>query len=177
MSAVGRPRKPEGEKTSRNGPSYPEVTVKHDGVERGPDLPMNIGIRWSTRTLQWWDLWRNSAQAMFMLDTDWEIMLETALLHNEYWTPRKILNPIKGGKPKYLTVPKSPAELKALAGEMRVRLSAFGASHEDRQRRGMKILTDADQDTIQGKIAAAADEMVDYLDILNKEVAKKQNLT
>ena len=56
-------------------------------------------------------MWGESAQAAHFTATDWEFLLETALLHARFW----------GGEA-------------SLAGELRLRVAKFGATPEDRQR-------------------------------------------
>lgn len=52
-----------------------------------------------------------------MLDTDWQVLLETALLHHVLWSK---------GKWEY-------------ASEVRIRVAAFGATLADRQRLRMQV--------------------------------------
>jgi hypothetical protein len=33
----------------------------------------------------WWDTWRRSAQAQEFTDTDWDFLLDTALMHHTMW--------------------------------------------------------------------------------------------
>lgn len=121
------------ERVRRNLPNEP-VTLKWDGKTRGPELPLNLpGIKWSTRTFQWWDTWRNSPQAMLMVATDWEVLLETALLVNQYWTPKRENVTGANGKITKRATPRSPVELKALAVEIRQRVAQFGATVADRK--------------------------------------------
>jgi hypothetical protein len=68
-------------------------------------------MKWNQRTLDWWEKWGDSPQAIHFMDTDWEFLLATALIHHKFW----------GGD---LT----------LAGELRIREAKFGATMEDRAR-------------------------------------------
>jgi len=87
-----------------------------DGEIRGPELPEG---NWHPRTVAWWDTWRRSAQAQVLTPTDWDALMETALLHTALWE----------GDTK-------------IAGELRLRVAKFGATIEDRLR--LRIQVDAE---------------------------------
>lgn len=95
------------------------TTVAVDGQVRGPDLPEGD---WPEQTRRWWQTWRTSAQAQEFAATDWDYLLDTALLHRALWT----------------------GDIKA-AGELRIRVSKFGATDEDRDRLRLRIDQDAEQ--------------------------------
>jgi hypothetical protein len=97
---------------SNHGSSSRTLTV--DGELRGPDLP--LGPEWPSQTIEWWESWRRSAQAATFVSTDWEFLLDTALLHGQLW-----------------------AGDASVAGELRLRVSKFGATPEDRLRLRMEI--------------------------------------
>lgn len=176
MGGHGPLGKPDDERVRRNAPIYDKVQIRWDGQSRGPELPLGLpGIKWSTRTIAWWETWRNSPQAMVMLDTDWELMLETALLHNQFWSPRRESVTGKDGKIKKQIVPRSPAELRSLAAEIRQRLEAMGGSYADRQRRGMKILTDNDEALEDEQIKLDAQDAVNYAEKLARYAAEKES--
>lgn len=87
-----------------------ELTVlESDGRSHGPELP--DGIDWPDVTRDWWDTWRRSAQAQTFTDTDWSFLLDTAVLHMEFWD---------GARDR--------------AAELRLRVAKFGATPEDRAR-------------------------------------------
>ena len=87
-----------------------ELTVlESDGVTHGPDLP--DGIDWPDATRDWWATWRRSAQAQTFTDTDWSFLLDTAVLHMEFWDGDR-----------------------SVAPELRLRAAKFGATPEDRAR-------------------------------------------
>lgn len=83
--------------------------IEADGQVRGPDLPGSVD--WHPQTVAWWATWRLSAQAQAFTDTDWDFLLDTALLHTLLWD----------GSP-------------GAATELRLRVAKFGATAEDRQR-------------------------------------------
>jgi hypothetical protein len=92
-----------------------DIEVEADGKVRGPDLPESYD--WPAQTRAWWDNWRRSAQAVRMTDTDWDFMLDTAMLHGELWSGNG-----------------------AVAPELRLRVAKFGATLEDRARLKMAIV-------------------------------------
>jgi hypothetical protein len=87
----------------------PAVTVVPDAVVRGPELP--DGYEWPPATCSWWQQWRESPQAQTFIATDWSFLLDTALLHAEFW-----LGDLSRG------------------AELRLRVAKFGATAEDRRR-------------------------------------------
>jgi hypothetical protein len=95
------------------------IDVANDGVIRGPELPDG---EWPERTLAWWDTWRRSAMAQEFTDTDWDYLIDTALIHRELWT----------------------GNVKA-AGELRLRVQRFGATVPDRERLRLRIDMEAEQ--------------------------------
>lgn len=170
--------KPDDERQRRNKDSAHQVgprILAWDGETRGPELPMNLpGIKWSIMTIKWWDVWRNSPQAMVMLDTDWCVMLETAFLVNEFWKPQAEAVTNSAGKIIKRAVPRPAGQLKALSSEIRQRCEAFGATYRDRQVRGMIIHGPEDVNLTEKDIEAAAAKAVNYLDMVNQEVARQR---
>lgn len=92
-----------------------DVELSEDGKVRGPEL--TDGFDWPAPTRSWWENWRRSAQAQRMTDTDWDFMLDTAMLHAELWSGNG-----------------------AVAPELRLRVAKFGATLEDRARLKMAIV-------------------------------------
>jgi hypothetical protein len=114
---AGRGPAPKPQLTRDNDQARREATtikVKVDGVVRGFDLPKDT--TWHPRTVAWWNTWRNSPLAQTFTDSDWDFLLDTALLHSEMWN----------GETK-------------LAAEIRLRVSAFGSTPEARLRLKLKI--------------------------------------
>lgn len=85
------------------------TVVAADGKLHGPDLPE--GFEWPVATVAWWETWRKSAQAKTFTDTDWSFLVDTAVMHAEFWLGNR-----------------------ALAAELRLRVAKFGATPEDRMR-------------------------------------------
>jgi len=102
-----------------------ETTVRvDDGVVRGPALPTRMPAvaigenedvefvsEWPEQTRSWWETWRRSPQAQGWGATDWDFLLDSALLHARLWL----------GDAK-------------VAAELRLRVAKFGATPEDRMR-------------------------------------------
>lgn len=105
--------------------------IESDGEVRGPDLPdLPDGESWHPRTVAWWDTWRRSAQAQDFTGTDWDFLLDTALMHSTMWAK---------GRWEF-------------AAELRLRSAKFGATPEDRMRLKLSVDTplDASRPASQG---------------------------
>lgn len=114
MAGRGPAPKPVLQRESRTQARNDAATkLTADGDLRGPDLPEGA---WHPRTLEWWNTWRRSAQAQVLTPTDWDVLMETALLHTELWN----------------------GDTKA-AAELRLRVAKFGATVEDRLRLKMQV--------------------------------------
>lgn len=87
--------------------------LEWDGHTRGFPLPQGVlldGDEWHAMTVQWWETWRTSAQAMKMCETDWQELVATAVLHHDMWAHGRV----------------------GLAAEIRARVTRFGATVSDR---------------------------------------------
>lgn len=98
----------------RMNKSEPVELVMPDGELHGPELPDTY--EWPATTLAWWETWRESALAPKFTKTDWAFLLDTAVLHADFWLGNR-----------------------ALAGELRLRVAKFGATVEDRARLKVEI--------------------------------------
>jgi hypothetical protein len=113
MAGKGPAPKDAEQRRRRNADSVPTQVVTQDGVLRGPDLP--AGYPWHSQTFRWWDTWRKSAQAVTFTDTDWDFLIDTALLHSSYWNGDNV------------------------GAELRLRVAKFGATPEDRMRLRLQV--------------------------------------
>jgi hypothetical protein len=101
------------------------IKLVSDGKLRGKSLPRNVlrdkdgnPVPWHPMTVKWWNSWRKSPQAMRMMTgPDWDFLLDTALMHHEMWSAKKW----------------------ELAAEVRLRVTKFGATPEDRSRLRVEI--------------------------------------
>lgn len=113
------PKDPE-KRVRRNADPIPASELAADGELRGPELSSDVledGEVWHPQTLRWWNTWRASAQAQTFQQTDWDFLLDTALMHHAMWSKGRF----------------------DFAPELRLRAAKFGATPEDRQRLRMKV--------------------------------------
>lgn len=106
------PKDPAQRRRRNKAESVTELTPVN--VMQGPELPDDF--EWPAATRTWWDTWRRSAQAQTFVETDWSFLLDTAVMHAEYWLGNR-----------------------ALAGELRLRVAKFGATPEDRARLRLSV--------------------------------------
>lgn len=114
MAGQGPPPKDPSKRRRRNKDPKPATVVTPDDELRGPELPAEVA--WHPRTLEWWNVWRRAPQAQAFTETDWDFLIDTALLHSAFW----------GGNAQ-------------LASELRLRVAKFGSTPEDRARLRMQI--------------------------------------
>jgi hypothetical protein len=108
VAGRGPAPKDPAERRRRNLPAELTVVIP-DGEIHGPELPDSL--EWPSATVEWWATWRRSAQAQTFTDTDWSFLVDTAILHAEYWLGDR-----------------------SVAAELRLRVAKFGATPEDRAR-------------------------------------------
>src|SRR5215475_11544793 len=128
MTMVGpgntTPKDPE-KRRRRNSDPLGITKITPDDELRGPALPEGVlpaGELWHPRTRAWWRTWRESPQAQTFTATDWDFLLDTALMHHTMWLR---------GRWEF-------------ASELRLRAAKFGATPEDRLRLRLKVETPAD---------------------------------
>ena len=88
--------------------------IIQDGQKHGHDLPSSR--KWPAETLAWWETWRTCALASTFIDTDWSFLLDTAVLHAQFWSGNQ-----------------------SVAAELRIRVAKFGATPEDRARLKVEV--------------------------------------
>jgi len=152
--------KARGDRERRNAPTFSDTKIVADGKLRGPRLPRDYD--WCERTREWWETWRRSGNAMVMSDTDWEHLLETALLHNMLWSPK---NPTS----KFGAVSATQ-----LAAEIRQRVTKLGATIEDRMKLRMSITTPQSEKDKEDRLQAEVKQAVDYMTNLAHLAAPKE---
>ncbi len=114
MAGRGPAPKDPAQRRRRNAPPAPTLVITQDDEVRGPELP--AGFVWPEPTRRWWETWRSSPQSQALTGTDWDFLLDTALLHAELWAGNG-----------------------SVAGELRLRVAKFGATPEDRLRLRMQV--------------------------------------
>lgn len=134
MPGVGPAPKDAATRRRRNKPAAPSVTVEVDGELRGPELPDLVDDAWHSRTVAWYRTWRASAQAQVFTDTDWDFLIDTALMHHTMWSK---------GKWEF-------------ASEVRLRGAKLGATRDDRKRLGVDVAA-PDRPKAAGQAAGVTD--------------------
>jgi len=127
MAGMGPAPKPNGRKARRNADAIPQTVLRWERAE-APELPALLDTEvgqlvefvWPERTREWWAMWIDSPQAEHFGASDWQFLLDTALIHARLWR----------------------GDLSA-AGELRLRVAAFGATPADRARLRM-VFAEAD---------------------------------
>lgn len=119
MAGRGPAPKPAARRARVNADLVPSTVLRFQPAE-APELPE--GVEWHPRTRAWWEMWAGSSQAETFTATDWSFLLDTALMHSAMWSKGRW----------------------ELAGEVRLRVSKFGATPEDRARLRM-VYADADE--------------------------------
>jgi hypothetical protein len=118
MAGRGPAPKDPATRRRRNAPAVPTTVIASDDQLRGPELPDDaLDEPWHSRTLAWWKTWRESPQAQAFTATDWDFLLDTALMHHTMWSK---------GRWEF-------------ASELRLRAAKFGATPEDRARLRMQV--------------------------------------
>jgi len=107
------PKDPE-QRRRRNAEPVATTVVSEDGQLRGPSLPKSR--RWPAQTQAWWTTWRVCAQSQTFTKSDWDFLLDSAILHAALWEGHL-----------------------AAATELRLRVAKFGATPEDRARLRMQV--------------------------------------
>lgn len=168
----GTPPKDEDQRVNRIPKKFDKTTIVPDEEEvmRGYDLPELApqGVAWCKQTQLWWRNWRVSPQAKLMTTTDWDFLLDAAVLHNNIWRPRTV-DP--SGK---LYDGPSATSLANYQAELRQRVSKFGATWEDRQKLQLAIETPQSEEELDKRIAQEAKKVTNYAERLNKKVAEQQ---
>jgi len=118
MGSRGPARKDPESRRRRNVEPPPTILTQPKVTDelRGPDLPQ--GQDWPDATRRWWWTWRRCAQAATFTPTDWDFLLDTAILHAALWN----------GDTR-------------VSAELRFRVAKFGATPEDRLRLRMQVTT------------------------------------
>lgn len=133
MVVRGPAPKPPGQKVRTHKDTFtPNKTIVNDGKLRGPRLPK--GVSWCERTLKWWEAWRRSPQAQLMIATDWDAMMEAAVIHNQIWTDPTALK---------------PSEITSMTKELHRILSSYGLTYADRLKLRVRIDEDNEGESVE----------------------------
>jgi hypothetical protein len=138
MAGVGPPPKDPSKRRRRNADGKDSTTVAADRKVRGFALPAGAlpdGEQWHSRTRAWWETWRKSPQSQAFVSTDWDFLLDTAVMHHAMWSKGRW----------------------DFAAELRLRVAKFGATVEDRARLKMTIETPPAERPASTKEASVTD--------------------
>lgn len=113
----------------------------------GPDLTWTVD--WHPATKEWWDDWRRSEIAPMLEKSDWNFLQDTAVLHHEVYNNKRA----------------SIAQKTAALGEIRQRVSKFGATYEDRLKLRIKF---ADASIKEDKANPVIEKRVDYKSLVEE---------
>lgn len=130
MAGRGPAPKPADRRARVNRDPVPGTSIRFIRAEQ-PELP--DGVDWHPRTVEWWAMWAASPQAEHFMATDWDFLLDTALMHTAMWA--------KGQW--------------TLAAEVRLRVAKYGATPEDRARLRMNF-ADADEKDAKRSVSPEA---------------------
>jgi len=108
MAGRGPAPKQPGRRARANKDPVPLRVIHAEPVAQ-PELPDSY--EWPARTQAWWRMWAESPLSREFTQTDWDFLLDTAVLHAQFWS----------GDTK-------------VAPELRLRVAKFGATPEDRAR-------------------------------------------
>lgn len=118
MAGTGPAPKDPSRRVRRHADPVPGTRLQFVRAEQ-PELPEDVA--WHPRTRVWWAMWGESPQAEHFMASDWDFLLDTALMHSQFW-----MGDVK------------------LAAELRLRVAKYGATPEDRARLRMHF-ADADE--------------------------------
>jgi hypothetical protein len=123
MAGMGPAPKDPSRRARKNKDPHQQTILRFEKAE-APELPSFeveqdgalIEWAWPARTVDWWETWKASPQAEHFSSTDWQFLLDTALIHARFWM----------------------GDL-SQAAELRLRVAKFGATMEDRARLRMQF--------------------------------------
>lgn len=120
----------------RNADPIPSTTIRFErGVQ--PELPE--GYPWPQQTREWWRRWAESPLSDHFMQSDWDFLLDTALVHAELWAGNI-----------------------GAASELRLRVAKLGATPEDRARLRLSF-AEADEKDAARPAGAGARERYGHL--------------
>lgn len=144
MAGMGPPPKDSKRRARINEERVPETILRSEYADQ-PALPAPPEwlVAWPERTLVWWRTWGESPQAEHLTSTDWDFLLDTALIHAQVW-----------GEGKMTQLP-----------ELRLRVAKFGATLEDRARLRL-VFAEADEKDAKRPVGTSARERYASLTVL-----------
>lgn len=125
MAAGPRPKAPEVRK--RKNVRSTAVDVYSDKPVKPPSLPQYRPgkKKWPAVTKKWWAMWKAEPVSALFNATDWDYLLDTAVLHAAYWADGELRHGV----------------------ELRRRTENFGATISDRHRLQINTVKSAKEAT------------------------------
>lgn len=120
MAGVGPAPKDPSRRARGNKDPIPTTTIR---FVPGEQPPLPEGFPWHQRTVEWWAMWRDAPQAEHFMASDWDFLLDTAVLHTAMWEGNA-----------------------SAAAELRLRVAKFGQTPEDRARLRYSVATADEKD-------------------------------
>ena len=129
----------------RNSDPIPSTTIRFErGVQ--PELPE--GFDWPAPTREWWQRWAESPLSDHFMQSDWDFLLDTALVHAELWAGNI-----------------------GAASELRLRVAKLGATCEDRARLRISFAEADAREASRAAAGSAARERYGHLRAVSGEGA------
>lgn len=129
----GRPPKEDAVRRRHRADTVPSVELTDHAKVYGPELP--TWRKWLLPTMQWWQAWRTSPQAVFFVETDWHELLCAAVLYDDYWNPDT-----------------TSGQRLRISAELRGRTCRFGATYEDRAKLRMRLPKAEERETAKTNV-------------------------
>lgn len=118
-------------RSRRNKTSGDQTILRFERADQ-PSLPNSIP--WPDETLAWWNNWGKSPQAELFSATDWDFLMDTAVLHADMW-----------GNGNTAVLP-----------ELRIRTSRLGATLADRAQLRITLAEADDADSKRPDVSGAS---------------------
>ncbi|MEC4856712.1 hypothetical protein R2325_13980 [Mycobacteroides chelonae] len=112
MAGIGPAPKDPSRLAGHGAAKSREAATKRIQASPSPQPELPEGVEWPARTVEWWQIWAESPLSAEFTSTDWDFLLDTALLHARVW---------------------GQGDMKLMA-ELRLRVSKLGCTPEDRAR-------------------------------------------
>ena len=78
------PQPKDPKRRARGAKSDPMGTTVIEFV-RADQPPLPDDLDWPDRTREWWQMWAESPLSEHFMASDWDFLLDTALLHRSVW--------------------------------------------------------------------------------------------
>jgi hypothetical protein len=114
------------------------IKLPADNALRGPDLPDG---EWHPRTVAWFDTWRRSPMAAAFIATDWDFLIDTAMLHTRLWNgDMKQAAEVRQRVGKLAGTPEDRLRLRIEVDAEAAKVKRVGRMTDDRRERLLSIV-------------------------------------